>query len=191
VTTTRRGTLILVVGPSGAGKDSIIAGAAERFRDDARVVFARRVITRAAEAGGEDHISVSAAEFAERRAAGQLLLHWRAHGLDYGLPRDLAGALDEGRSVVANVSRTVVAEARALLAPVAVVAVSASPETLAARLAGRGRESAAEVDSRLRRAGALPPLEADAVIDNDGTLEAAVDRFVALVRAALGQPANP
>ena len=64
-----RGTLILVIGPSGAGKDSIIAGAAERLRDDKRILFARRVITRPAHAGGENHLAVSAGEFAEWRGA--------------------------------------------------------------------------------------------------------------------------
>ena len=73
---TGRGTLILVVGPSGAGKDSIIAGAAERLRDNPKLVFARRVITRPPEAGGENHLALSSAEFADWRNAGRFMLHW-------------------------------------------------------------------------------------------------------------------
>lgn len=187
---TQRGTLILVVGPSGVGKDSIIAGAAALLRDDPCVVFARRLITRPAEAGGEDHLAVSPAEFAARRDAGQLLLHWQAHGLNYGLPGDLAAVLDEGRSIVANVSRTVVAEARRRLAPVVVVAIAAAPETLAARLVSRGRESAAEITGRLRRSDALSPVAADVVIDNDGTLAEAIRWFAAVVRRAAAQSAS-
>lgn len=175
-----RGMLVLVVGPSGVGKDSIIAGAAARLSGDPNYVFPRRLITRPETAGGEPHIALSPAEFAERREAGGLLLDWRAHGLDYGLPQAVAAELDAGRCVVANVSRTVVAQARSALAPVTVVAISASPETLAARLAGRGREDAAEIERRLRRAvSAGPP---DVTIDNDGTLGEAVDRFVAILR---------
>lgn len=185
-----RGTLVLVVGPSGAGKDSIIAGAAGVLRDEMRLVFARRLITRPAEAGGEDHIALSPAEFAARREAGALLLHWRAHGLDYGLPGELAAALAGGRSVVANVSRTVIAETRQRLAPVMVVAITASPETLAARLAARSREGAADIESRLRRAGAWPPDQAGVVIDNDGALDPAVARFVTLLREVIAQPSN-
>jgi ribose 1,5-bisphosphokinase len=181
---TGRGTLFLVVGPSGVGKDSIIAGAAECLRGNRRIVFARRVITRPATAGGEDHIALSPTEFAERRDGGRLMLHWHAHGLDYGLPRELAAALAAGSSVVANVSRTVVDEARDHLAPVSVVAVSASSETLAARLAGRGRESAADIASRLRRASAVPA-NADFVIDNDGSLDEAIRRFVAVLRKTI------
>jgi ribose 1,5-bisphosphokinase len=180
---TGRGTLILVVGPSGVGKDSILAGAAVRLRDEPRVVFARRIITRPSEAGGEVHVAVSPAEFARRRDAGELMLQWSAHGLDYGLPEEFALALAAGQSIVANVSRGVVAEARQRLAPTLVIAITASPETLAARLAERGRESADDISSRLQRAGAA--VEADVVIDNDGPLEAAVERFVAVVRGAL------
>jgi ribose 1,5-bisphosphokinase len=182
---TSRGTLVLVVGPSGVGKDSILAGAAEYLRGDSRVVFARRVITRPADTGDENHIAVSPAEFADLRQSGRLMLDWRAHGLDYGLPQEFASTLEAGRCVVANVSRSVVQEARRRLAPVATVAITAAPATLAARLAGRGRETLAEIDRRLERPGALSLDQADFIIDNDGPLTAAVDRFVALLRQTL------
>jgi ribose 1,5-bisphosphokinase len=187
---TGRGMLFLVVGPSGVGKDSIIAGAAERLRDDKQIVFARRLITRPAEAGGEDHLAVSPAEFAEWRDTGRLMLHWRAHGLDYGLPQALSADLASGRSVVANVSRMVVAEARLRFVRVGVIAISAPAETLAARLASRGRETVADIDGRLQRAAAVSPGEPDFVIDNDGPLDKAVNRFVAILRETIAQPAS-
>ncbi|HTQ34788.1 MAG TPA: phosphonate metabolism protein/1,5-bisphosphokinase (PRPP-forming) PhnN [Stellaceae bacterium] len=187
---TARGTLILVVGPSGAGKDSIIAGAAERLRGDPRILLARRLITRPAEAGGEDHIPVSSEEFAERRETGALLLHWQAHGLDYGLPAELGAALEQRRSVVANVSRTVIGEARHRFAPTLVVAIAASPETLATRLAGRGRESEADIAERLRRGDAMAAVDADVTIDNNGTLDAAVECFAAVLRCVIDQPVS-
>jgi phosphonate metabolism protein PhnN/1,5-bisphosphokinase (PRPP-forming) len=118
------------------------------------------------------------------------MLHWQAHGFDYGLPLELVAALEQGRSVVANVSRTVVADARRRFPPVAVIAVSASARTLAVRLANRGRENAAEMDSRLMRAGAPTPDQADFLIDNDGPLDTAVDRFIALLRDLTGQTAS-
>jgi ribose 1,5-bisphosphokinase len=147
------------------------------------------VITRPAGDSSERHVAISPVEFARARDAGRLMLYWQAHGFDYGLPQELAAALDAGHSVVANVSRTIVAEARARFAPVAVVAVSASAETLAARLAGRGRETDAEIERRLDRAGALFPCLGDFTIDNDGPLETAVGRFVEILRATLGEPA--
>jgi ribose 1,5-bisphosphokinase len=181
-----RGTLVLVVGPSGVGKDSILAGAAERLHSDPRYLFPRRLITRPDTAGGEPHIALSPAEFAARHDAGEMLLQWRAHGLDYGLPASLDTELDAGRCVVANVSRTVVGEVRMRFAPVTVVAISASPETLAARLAGRGREDAAEIERRLQRTVAIDP--PDFTIDNDGTLGEAIDRLIAILRRL--QPAS-
>jgi phosphonate metabolism protein PhnN/1,5-bisphosphokinase (PRPP-forming) len=192
--TTGRGTLILVVGPSGAGKDSLIAGAAQRLGSDPALVFARRVITRPSGSGGEDHFAVTATEFDRLGREGGLMLRWHAHGLDYGLPRELAAALEAGRTVVANVSRTVIAEARRRFAPVAVIAVSVAPETLAARLAARGRETATDVAERLRRGGLLSAEPADFVIDNDGTFETAIDRFVELLsryRCRPGESRNP
>jgi phosphonate metabolism protein PhnN/1,5-bisphosphokinase (PRPP-forming) len=181
------GTLILVVGPSGAGKDSVIAGAAEGLRGDARIMFARRLITRPADSGGEAHIAATASEFAILRERGELMLYWHAHGLDYALPQELATALETGCSVVANVSRSIVAEARRLFKPTLVIAVWASPATLAARLGARGRETAAEIERRLDRIGAISPDQADFIVNNDGPLETAVARFVKLLREKIDQ----
>lgn len=187
---TERGTLILVVGPSGAGKDSIIAGAAERCRDNARIVFARRLITRPAAAEGEGHLPVSPSELAEWRDAGRLMLHWRAHGFDYGLPQDLALALERGSTVIANVSRTILTEARRCFPPVAVVSVAASPARLRARLALRGRETTSDIARRLKRASALSAGEPDFTIDNDGALDEAVDCFVKMLSEVIERPAH-
>jgi phosphonate metabolism protein PhnN/1,5-bisphosphokinase (PRPP-forming) len=179
----RRGTLVLVVGPSGAGKDTLIAGARQALADDPRFVFARRVITRAVGAGGEDHQALSAPEFDAWRAGGAFLLHWQAHGLRYGLPVALADDLAARRTVIANVSRTVIAEARRRHPPVHVVAVTARPETLARRLAARGREDAAGVAARLARSVPDPPPVEDLVeIANDGAAADAVAGLVAFLR---------
>jgi phosphonate metabolism protein PhnN/1,5-bisphosphokinase (PRPP-forming) len=94
--------LILVVGPSGAGKDTLLTAAREALRQDARFHFAQRVITRPTDAGGEEHQAITEQEFAARDFA----LQWQAHGLRYGIPADV---IDSRDVVVANVSRTVVA----------------------------------------------------------------------------------
>jgi phosphonate metabolism protein PhnN/1,5-bisphosphokinase (PRPP-forming) len=171
------GTLFLIVGPSGAGKDTLIAAA--RAALDARFVFPRRVITRPADPGGEDHDAVDAASFAARELAGAFALSWRAHGWAYGIPASIAAELERGKHVVANVSRTVVAEARTRFAPVRVVLVTASAEVLRTRLQSRGRETEAAIGERLTRVQAV---EADSVIVNDGALETAVRAFLAALK---------
>ena len=187
-----RGTLVLVVGPSGAGKDSLIAGARVALAADRHVMFPRRCITRAADAGGEDHIALTREAFAQRRAESGFLLEWTAHGLDYGIPAGLTMALDDGRMVVVNGSRTVLGEARARYRPLVVIEVTAPPEILAARLAARGRETPADVAARLSRAVAAYPSPPDTVtLCNDGALEPAVARFVGLLRAAQAYAAAP
>jgi ribose 1,5-bisphosphokinase len=181
----RRGTLVLVVGPSGAGKDSLIEGAAAQLASEDKFVFARRRITRPAEAGGEAHRPISDAEFERLVADGGFLLHWRAHGLGYGVPAVYAGDLAAGRTVIANVSRSVLGEARRRLQPICIVQVIASPAHLAARLRQRGRETAEDIVERLGRAEALAVSGPDVVIlANDGPLPESIAAFVDILRRA-------
>lgn len=163
-----RGTLHLVVGPSGAGKDTLLAAAMVARPD---ILFPRRTITRPAEAGGEPHVPATEAEFAAMEAAGAFALSWRAHGLAYGIPMAAADALAAGRHVAVNVSRTVIGKARDRLAPVRVLMVTASPDVLARRLAARGREDAADIAARLAKAGdGRPDWPETRLIVNDGAL---------------------
>jgi phosphonate metabolism protein PhnN/1,5-bisphosphokinase (PRPP-forming) len=174
-----RGSLILIVGPSGAGKDSLIGEARTLFAGDARIAFARRCITRPANAGGEAHEAVSAAEFERRLSAGAFMLSWEAHGLRYGIPRGYERDLAAGRSVVANVSRTVIDDARRRFQPLSVVLVTASPDILADRLRARGREDIGNQAARLQRFIAASLNDDDVeTIRNDAALEDAVQEFV-------------
>lgn len=176
------GILVLVVGPSGAGKDTLLDAAREALRGDRRFRFVRRVITRPAEAGGEAHEAVTADEFAARRFA----LAWEAHGLRYGIPDDIGADIAAGRMVIANVSRGVIADAAARF-PVQVIEVTASPETLSARLASRGREDAAGRAARLARRMVLAEGVVARTVRNDATpAEGAACFVAALTRAAEG-----
>lgn len=170
--------LVAVVGPSGAGKDTVLEG----LRAAGHVV-ARRGITRPAEAGGEEHIAMTEAEF----AAGDFALQWRAHGLRYGIFRDIEAELGAGRIVLANLSRTVLAEAAARY-PFAVLEITAPPDILAARLAARGRESAGDIAGRLAREAPLPPGLRVLRVVNDATPQAAIARAAALLATLTPPP---
>ncbi len=170
--------LVLVVGPSGAGKDTLLDAARRVLAGDPRFHFVRRVITRPADAGGEVHEAVTEEEFAARDFA----LQWQTHGLRYGIP---ANAIEAGVVSVANVSRTIIADA-ARRFRVRVIEVTAPPDILAARLVSRGREDASDVATRLARSVAVPDGVSVATVVNNGTLKEGVDRFVAALSLCLG-----
>ncbi|WID94603.1 phosphonate metabolism protein/1,5-bisphosphokinase (PRPP-forming) PhnN [Bosea vestrisii] len=181
----RPGTFFLVVGPSGAGKDSLIDGARALLEPTGRYVFARRVVTRPAGSPGEDHDAATDEAFDAREAKGDFLITWGAHGLRYGLPAELKRLVEAGRNVIANGSRATIAALANSLPRFVVVEVTAPPEVLAARIAGRGRESGEAIEKRLSRTVEPRPegIRA-ATICNDQSVEIGVERFIAAVEAA-------
>lgn len=181
----RQGTFFLVVGPSGAGKDSLIDGARTLLEPTGRYVFARRVVTRPAGSPGEDHEAATDEAFDAREAKGDFLITWGAHGLRYGLPAELKRLVEAGRNVIANGSRATIAALAGRLPRFVVVEVTAPPEVLAARIAGRGRESGEAIEKRLSRTVEPRPegIRA-ATICNDQSVEIGIERFVAAVEAA-------
>ncbi len=168
--------IFAVVGPSGAGKDTLIAGAL-RARPDLHLV--RRVITRPTEAGGEAFEGVTEAEFARRKSVGAFVLDWQAHGLCYGIPKtEVAG---HGH-LIFNGSRLALPAAKAVFPDLRVIVVTAPEAVLAARLASRGRETAADIAGRLSRADYTIPAGLNAVtISNDGTVDDGVAALLAVL----------
>lgn len=178
----RRGALVVVVGPSGAGKDSVMGFAARHFSDCPDIHFIRRVITRPSDAGGEVHESVSVSEFAEMEQAGAFAVSWDAHGLKYGVPEDVRRHVASGRTAIVNGSRGALPAFRAAFGEIAVAVITAEPAVLAGRLAERGRESEEDVLRRLTRQ--VPDVTSGpdvTIIDNSGRLEIAGRHFVDLV----------
>ncbi len=177
--------LILIVGPSGAGKDTLLNGVRNGMGEHAGLRFVRRVITRPGDLGEEEHESVTEQEFDLREQAGDFALHWRAHGLRYGIPADISFDLARGRVVIANVSRGVVAEAAEKF-PVAVVEITAPHALRQTRLADRGREDAGDVARRLNREIELTLPVTRLRVVNDGTKDAGVQRLLTAIREAAG-----
>ena len=178
------GTLILVVGPSGAGKDTLISGARAALKGDARFVFPRRAITRRQIVGAEDSETMAPGAFAAAMAAGAFALAWRAHGLSYGIPISIEAARGVGRHVIVNVSRSVILEARQRYQPLRIVEAWAPHEVLAERLAARGRESGPEIANRLSRASPVAVAGPDVTrIETTGSAAESLERFLEILRA--------
>ena len=164
------GRLVLVVGPSGAGKDTLLRLAQAACVDDHDVVFPRRVVTRASSAD-EDNIAMSQDEFRRSQQHGDFAVHWQAHGHSYALPLEINDDIRAGRAVVANVSRTVIGALRQAYANVVVVAITAPPDVLAQRLAARARHSDGNIADRLSRSVDDSSANADVTILNAGSAD--------------------
>jgi ribose 1,5-bisphosphokinase len=176
------GALVVVVGPSGAGKDTLIALARKLCADDPQIVFPRRIVTRPA-SDAEDHDSATPFEFDAAVAHGAYAFWWEAHGLKYALSAAIDAELRAGNTVVCNVSRAVVRQLREGYAHLTVVMVTAPKEVLVARLAARGREAGDDVAERLdRTAPAIDDVAPDITIENIGNPRDAAAGLAALLR---------
>jgi ribose 1,5-bisphosphokinase len=173
------GRLILIVGPSGAGKDTLIAHAKTQLAHNPQITFPRRVITRPPDAT-EDHEQVTPQEFTRRESTQQFALSWHAHNLSYGIPKIIESTIAAGATAIINVSRAVIDDARKKY-PTTVIEITAAPETLSARLQSRARESQTDIQHRLTR---VIPTTADATIHNDTTIAVAVEKFIGLILGA-------
>lgn len=179
------GPLVLVCGPSGAGKDTLLKRASEILCHDRRVVFARRVVTRAASAF-EDNISVDAAKFRQMLEGGAFAFWWEAHGHHYAIPSSVNSDIVSGRAAVANVSRLAIEQVSRVYEHVITVLVTASDEVLRERLGSRAREKAQDVASRLTRSqDTQDRFRADATIVNEGSIDIAANSLAGLIRNGL------
>lgn len=182
-----RGILFLVVGPSGAGKDSLLHVAQRHFQNTAALVFPKRFITRPSAAnsgddmaaGRESHIAVSMAQFSEMQQNGAFAFCWRAHGLFYGIPRNIEDDLASGRHVLVNVSRAILDDLRQRYANICILSIRVSPSVLYQRLLARGRETEADIQKRLARASAFTCAGDNVIeIDNSRDLEVSTKHFI-------------
>jgi len=181
--------LVLLVGPSGAGKDVLLEAARARLAGDPAFRFVTAVATRACKAG-ERHRVVDEAEFGRLRASGAFALTWRCRGAEYGLAADIVDDLARGRLVVAAATRAVAAEAAARF-PVHVIEVTAPPDVLARRLAARGQDDAVAAAGRMSRAGSLNLPPGRDTIVNDGSIEHGQRKLLAVLARLSARKLSP
>jgi ribose 1,5-bisphosphokinase len=177
-----RGCLVLVVGPSGAGKDTLLDAARDACAGDGGISFVRRGVTRQASAA-EDHASFTEAEFETALADGAFSFWWEAHGLRYGVPVSIEADLAAGLTVVCNVSRNIVVGLRERYPQCCVVLVTAPEEVRMARVAARERASDGDPGRRAKRAApGMEELRPALVIDNTGTIEEGTAALLGFLR---------
>ncbi|XOK11378.1 phosphonate metabolism protein/1,5-bisphosphokinase (PRPP-forming) PhnN [Agrobacterium tumefaciens] len=181
------GTMIVVVGPSGAGKDTLMDYAATQLSGRPGFHFTRRVITRSGDAGGENHDAVSMHEFNRLKDAGAFAVSWEAHGLKYGIPAVVYHHLDAGDVVIANGSRSALPHFGTAFSRLKVVNIVAQPDVLVRRLEQRGRESREDILRRLERSSLTVVGDFDVTtVDNSGAIEDAGKTILRLLQQSVG-----
>jgi ribose 1,5-bisphosphokinase len=181
--TSASGVLVLIVGQSGVGKDTLLRGARAHFAHEARVVFAERTITRPPEPTEQHQVATSAA-FDQLRDSGSFAFHWEAHGLKYGVPKGIEADIAAGRVVICNASRMIIAAVRACYPQTFVIEITADRSARLDRLTGRAREDAADIQRRVdRQVAASNGNAADCVIANNASPEQGI---CALINELMG-----
>jgi guanylate kinase len=183
----RRGFLLVLSSPSGAGKTTITRGLVAR---DPSLELSVSVTTRPPRPGetdGRDYHFITQQRFAEMAAAGELLESATVFGHSYGTPRrPVEAAFAEGRDIVADIdwqgAQQLTRNVRADL--VAVFILPPSIEALEARLRARAQDSAAVVAQRMAKSAEEMSHwpEYDYVIVNRD-IEASIAEVAAIVTA--------
>jgi ribose 1,5-bisphosphokinase len=177
------GTLFLIVGNSGSGKDSIIKGVVEKNGPNLKkLIRAKRYITRPSSAT-EDNYYITSQEFKRLADQGRFALKWHVYGLYYGIPIEIENWLKTGHSVIVNVSRTIIDEAKKKYKNTKVVFIQVPIETILKRLKNRARENKIRLEERIERAKKNQTYsEADFIVDNSGDLAEAINQLLKYIR---------
>ncbi len=176
------GKLVLVVGNSGSGKDSIISGVVKRFPSDLKEIhLTQRYITRPS-SETENNIAITPEIFKEMSRQKKFSLEWHIYDLDYGIPIDIDNWLKKGHPVIVNVSRTIVKKARGIYHNILVVFIKVPFVITLKRVKERARESGKLLQERIQRAKDNQTFpDADFIVDNSGDLDDAVTNFLSFL----------
>jgi ribose 1,5-bisphosphokinase len=179
--------LVYVVGPSGAGKDSVLSWISKYTHSTVKVHWARRIIDRPkfSGAGAEDHLEVDTAGFQKLLANNELAMYWHANSHHYGIHKtELLSLNDPNTCVVVNGSRAHLPVAATLYPELTVVHITADIEVLRERLYARARESQKDIESRLNRNVdiTLPPTCTLIEISNTTALDLAGRQLIEKLR---------
>lgn len=184
-----RPLLVVLSGPSGAGKDAVLDELARRGHRFHRVVTCTTRAKRPNEVDGVDYEFLTDAEFARLVAHGGLLEHATVYGKSYGVPKqqvveELAAGLDvyvrTDVQGAASIGRLMPDAVRIFIAP-------SSLDELEVRIRARGADDEAQVQRRLATARDEMARRGEfeyVIVNEPGKLEAAVDRLIEILDVA-------
>ncbi|MFH1086417.1 MAG: guanylate kinase [Chloroflexota bacterium] len=180
--------MVVLSGPSGVGKDSVVRRMRELGQRFHFVVTATDRPQRLGEVHGTDYYFVTTAEFERMIAAGELIEYARPYDQYKGVPKaHVRQALASGTDVLMRVDVQGAAAIKRLIpATLTVMLLPPSLEALTARLCGRGGDSPAQVQQRLEIAIAEMERVGEfdyAVVNHEGQLDEAARQIAAIIRA--------
>ncbi len=178
--------VFLIIGNSGAGKDTVIDEVLRRFPPHyKKLQVPKRVITRQS-SDTEKFEPVDTETFYKLRESGEFILEWESYEHFYGIRREVMDWLDAGHPVILNISRNVVQTARETFPDVRVIFIRVPLDVTADRIIERGRESYKEVLNRVVRAQEHQDYEgADFIVDNVGNIEETSQKVLDYLVASL------
>lgn len=172
--------IILIVGPSGAGKDTLLRGARDYFRHSAKIRFVRRYITRPPDIN-EDNYYIDLPGFLTLNEAGFFVASWNAHSNHYGVARHTFRENTPQATVICSISRTAIEAFERAFPDTVTINVTVPKVILQARLRQRGRENDSQLDHRLARADKPFAARNLVTFDNSRELTTGVNDFINLL----------
>ncbi|MFM9993554.1 MAG: phosphonate metabolism protein/1,5-bisphosphokinase (PRPP-forming) PhnN [Burkholderiaceae bacterium] len=145
------GKIIYVIGPSGAGKDSLMKWVLQHKSASMNFHWAKRIVTRHPTEGEGTDEYVSAESFEKLLSSHMLAMHWSAHDIEYGILKSDLLCIESDTMVFINGSRSYLSQAIELFPKLCAVHITASAKTLEQRLYQRARESQDKILARLSR----------------------------------------